>query len=250
MEAVKGVIFDYGGTLDSRGEHWSHIIRRGYDAAGVDVAPEEFREAYVYAERALAKTRYILPEHTFRDLMEIKVKIELEYLEAKGVVAPGTAVSLYGEIAAYCYDYARECTLESRQTLDRLREAGLPMVLVSNFYGNINAVLADFGLREYFKEVIESAVVGVRKPDPAIFALGVEALGLSPAEVLVVGDSMKKDIEPAGSLGCPTVRIIGNGWSDDELSAEVSTFCVHNLSEICHLPLLIFHNRMGLSDKI
>lgn len=242
MAAVKGVIFDYGGTLDSRGEHWSHIIRRGYQSAGVNIGENNFKEAYVHAERALAQHRYIEPHHTFRALMEIKIRIELEFLEDNGVVAPGTAVSHYGEIAAYCYDYARECIVESRQTLEMLRKAGVPMVLVSNFYGNINSVLADFGLGGYFKAVIESAVVGVRKPDPAIFELGVDALGLLPHEVLVVGDSLKKDIVPAASLGCRTVRLAGKGWDDDESGAEVSTLSIHRLSEICHLPLLNIHS--------
>ena len=42
-------------------------------------------------------------------------------------------------------------------------------ILVSNFYGNVNAVLRQFGLDGCFSEVIESAVVGVRKPDPEIW---------------------------------------------------------------------------------
>ncbi len=37
-----------------------------------------------------------------------------------------------------------------------------PLVLVSNFYGNVETVLKDFGIDTYFKEIIESAVVGVR----------------------------------------------------------------------------------------
>ena len=94
--------------------------------------------------------------------------------------------------------------------------ARVPAVLVSNFYGNIGAVLADFGLDHLFRAVIESAVVGVRKPDPRIFMLGVDALGLQPREVLVVGDSLKKDILPAESIGCPTAWLKGKGWTPEE----------------------------------
>ncbi|MBP3590718.1 MAG: HAD family hydrolase [Muribaculaceae bacterium] len=94
--------------------------------------------------------------------------------------------------------------------------AEYPLVLVSNFYGNVEAVLEDFDLRRYFRTIVESAVVGVRKPDPKIFALGVEALGLRPQEVLVVGDSYKKDIVPAESLGCRVAWIKGKGWTADE----------------------------------
>lgn len=213
MKKIKGIIFDYGGTLDSRGEHWSHIIRRGYSAAGLELSDEDFRAAYVHAERALATTRHILPQHTFLDLMRIKVRIELAYLVGAGILTPDRASqSTVETIAGYCYSHARGCVAESAATLRALGAAGVPMVLVSNFYGNIHSVLADFGIDGYFKAVVESAVVGVRKPDPRIFALGVEALGLTPGEVLVVGDSYSKDILPARSIGCSTAWLKGPAW--------------------------------------
>ena len=79
-----------------------------------------------------------------------------------------------------------------------------PLVLVSNFYGNIQTILDDFHLN-YFQSIIESAVVGIRKPDSRIFQLGVDALHMIPEEVLVVGDSFDKDILPATAIGCKTV---------------------------------------------
>ena len=90
-----------------------------------------------------------------------------------------------------------------------------PLVLVSNFYGNIHTILSDFSLN-YFNHVIESAVVGIRKPDPSIFMLGVDALQLKPEEVLVVGDAFDKDIIPAHSIGCKTIWMKGVGWNKDE----------------------------------
>ena len=80
MKNIKGVIFDYGGTIDSRGVHWSEIIWEGFQLAQINVDKEHFRECYVYAERELARTRHILPHHNFYDLMLIKANIELEYL--------------------------------------------------------------------------------------------------------------------------------------------------------------------------
>ena len=90
------------------------------------------------------------------------------------------------------------------------------MMLVSNFYGNIDEVLRDYGIRHLFKGIIESAVVGVRKPNPTLFRLGVDALELEPHEVLVVGDSLRKDIEPAEKLGCHVLWLKGKGWTADE----------------------------------
>lgn len=227
---IKGIIFDYGGTLDSAGDHWSEIIWKGYQAAGVIVDKAEFRDAYVYGERELARTLHILPEHNFRDLLGIKIEIELGYLVRSGHMNPEEVAAKSGEVADYCYNYARGCIEKIRPVLDTLKSR-YPMVLVSNFYGNISSVLADFGLGDYFKKIIESSVVGVRKPDPAIFQLGVEALGLRAEEVLVVGDSLRKDIEPAERLGCHALWLKGKGWTAEE-DAAVHPNMIRKLGEI------------------
>ncbi len=213
---IKGVIFDYGGTIDSRGVHWSEIIWDGYKKAQVPVDKQQFRECYVFAERELAKTRHILPEHNFLDLLRIKMNIELQNLVDNDLLPKACPViEKAEEIAQYCYQAAKESIEEARPTLEFVHDR-MPMVLVSNFYGNVETVLADFGLLHFFKKIVESAVVGVRKPDPKIFELGVEALGLKPEEVLVVGDSYKKDILPALTLGCRTAWLKGKGWTAEE----------------------------------
>lgn len=212
---VKGIIFDYGGTIDSRGDHWSEVIWDAYRKAGVPVDKATFREAYVEIERELARTRHILPHHTFRDLMDIKMRLELKWLADNGHINADSVDRLAEQTARLCYEAARSSVEEARPVLEALA-AKFPMVLVSNFYGNVEAVLTDFDLRRYFGHIVESAVVGVRKPDPAIFALGVDALGLRPDEALVVGDSYRKDILPARSLGCHTAWLKGKGWTEAE----------------------------------
>lgn len=215
LKDIKGIIFDYGGTIDSRGVHWSEIIYDGYKSAGLEISKDIFRDAYVYAERELAKVRHILPEHNFYDLLLIKMRIELSYLAANGVIFENDIDRYARPIAEYCYNQAKQCVEEARVVLQSLYEK-FPLVLVSNFYGNVEAVLSDFKIRHFFREIIESAVVGVRKPDPKIFALGVEALGFKPEEVLVIGDSYKKDIVPAESIGCRVLWLKGKGWTADE----------------------------------
>lgn len=215
ISKIKGIIFDYGGTIDTGAVHWSEVIWDGYQKCGVAVDKAEFRDAYVYAERELARERHILPEHDFHDLLLIKIKIELNRLAEEGHFAPEDVESKAGEIAQYCYDFAKSNVKAAIPVLEELSKK-YPLVLVSNFYGNIETVLQDFGIRKYFKKIIESAVVGVRKPDPRIFTKGVEALGLSAAEVLVIGDSYSKDIEPAEKAGCQTLWLKGSGWTAEE----------------------------------
>ena len=210
---IKGIIFDYGGTLDSRGVHWSEVLWQGYNKAGVPIDKETFRNAYVEAERALARERIILPQDNFGDLLVKKVRLEIGFLPEQP--DEGTREQWVDEIAGYCDDAARACINEARPMLEQLHER-YPMMLVSNFYGNIDEVLRHYGIRDLFKGIIESAVVGVRKPNPTLFKLGVDALELEPQEVLVVGDSLRKDIEPAEKLGCHVLWLKGKGWTEDE----------------------------------
>lgn len=214
-ETIKGIIFDYGGTIDSHGDHWSEVIYDGYLDAGMNVSKDEFRQSYVHAERALARERHILPQHTFLDLLRIKMEIEISDLADRGVIDREASAGMAEKIALYCYRRARSSVNEARPVIAALRER-FPLMLVSNFYGNIESVLRDMDLRQYFNGIIESAVVGVRKPDPRIFSLGVTALGLQPREVLVIGDSFRKDILPALSLGCQVAWLKGKGWTAEE----------------------------------
>ncbi len=162
------------------------------------------------------------------------MEIELGWLAREGYITEAEAQRAAEPIAQYCYEAARGSIEEARPTLEALY-ARFPMVLVSNFYGNVEAVLTDFNLRHFFRAIIESAVVGVRKPDPAIFRLGVDALGLPAGEVLVVGDSLRKDILPAESIGCRVAWLKGLGWTPEE-DAATHPARIDSLADL--LPLL------------
>lgn len=225
---IQGIIFDYGGTLDSRGVHWSEVLWQGYQQARVPIDKETFRTAYVEGERALARERIILPQDNFHTLLHKKVAIELSYLPDQPDEA--TRLRWTDEIAAYCDAAARSCIDEARPMLDELHKL-YPMMLVSNFYGNIDEVLRDYGIRHLFKGIIESAVVGIRKPNPTLFRLGVDALELPPEQVLVVGDSLRKDIEPAEQLGCHVLWLKGKGWTDAE-DLQTHPHTITRISEV------------------
>ena len=75
-------------------------------------------------------------------------------------------------------------------------------------------------------------MVGIRKPDLRIFLLGVEALGLQPGEVTVVGDSMNKDIIPAREAGCRTVWLRGRQWTDTPVDESLPDNIINDLNEL------------------
>ena len=241
MPMIKAIIFDYGGTIDTNSLHWSEVLWEGYEHVGIPVSKEEFRQSYVVAERALAKHTYILPEHNFLDLLTIKCGIETKDLVERGIwqVSDTERKEKSDAVANYCYQYVLKVLEVSRPVIATLAKK-YPLVLVSNFYGNIETILKDFQL-EYFQRVIESAVVGVRKPNPQIFQLGVDALRevtgknaeeLPASDILVVGDSYSKDIVPASQIGCPTVWIKGIGWGEEEVDESVPTHIIYNIKEL------------------
>lgn len=272
---IKGIIFDYGGTLDTRGDHWSEVLWQGYEHFGIGVADDEevepgvsihkqaFRDAYVYGERALAVNPIVTPDFHFEDILREKLILELNFLAGKELLETGkddsekqaklgnfgkdsdaSSESLFlslsdSEIHQIAVDMARYINAktlallnENKQVLEHLKQKGYPMVLVSNFYGNINQVLKDAGIDGYFEDVIESAVVSVRKPNPAIFALGVCALDLPASQVLVVGDTYGKDIIPAHKLGCHTLWIKGLQWEEKKVDESIPDGIIRKLSEM------------------
>ena len=235
---IKGIIFDYGGTIDTNSVHWSEVIWDGFQRASVPVSKEQFRMAYVHGERSLAKFPLVQPCNNMLDLLCIKLNIETSFLvdahlwegmEAKGKEAERLEIS--NSIAQYCYDYVLRTLSVARPIIAELSKQ-YPLVLVSNFYGNINTILKDFKLDGFFKDVIESSVVGIRKPDPRIFSLGVDALKLKAEEVIVVGDSFSKDIIPANSLGCKTIWVQGKGWGDEKVNMTIPSCVIHSIEDL------------------
>lgn len=219
LAKVKGIIFDYGGTIDSNGKHWAEVLWESYQDQKVPVTKEQFREAYVYGERYLATNIVILPEDNFHILLKKKVDLQINYLIEKGYLTKNNISSDFSiAISDQCYNFVKNLISKEKKLLTALKDR-YPMVLVSNFYGNVQAVIDDFGLLEYFDDIIESAVVGVRKPDPAIFGLGVDKLGLPGSSIVVIGDSYTKDIVPASKNDCQTIWLKGLGWGDDEEGA-------------------------------
>ena len=231
MSRIKGIIFDYGGTIDTNGIHWGEFIWEQYKNAGIDVTHEAYRDAYVHGERFLAKNPVIEPTDTFHTLLRKKLAIHFDYLRER-FPEKGFGAETAEKIADGCYSKVKE-TLETTCAIVKSLSDRYPLVLVTNFYGNMNVVLEEFCLSEYFKNIVESSVVGLRKPDPALFALGVEKIQMQPQEIVVIGDSYRKDIHPSSTLGCKTVWLKNICWEEEPvIEGHEATAIIKSLEEL------------------
>ena len=227
------LLFDFGGTLDTAGCHWGKFLWYAYKRNGIPVTEEQFREAYVYAERTLGKQPIIQSHDTFLSMLTNKLRIEFEYLLSFGwlVADKVEAERMQKVLLNDIYDKINANIAESRKVLSHLKKH-YRIGLVTNFYGNMSVVLEEFGLSSYFETITESAVVGVRKPDSQIFNIAVKSMEVRSENVVVIGDSYTKDILPAHELGCHTIWLKGEGWTSEEPTTCVADYIIKNLVEL------------------
>jgi HAD superfamily hydrolase (TIGR01509 family) len=86
-----------------------------------------------------------------------------------------------------------------RDLVEELHDRGVPLAVVSNSEGHLAELLAELGWARWFAVIADSGVLGVAKPDAAIFAWAADRLGVAPAAIVHVGDSREADVE--GALG-------------------------------------------------
>ncbi|HJQ85407.1 MAG TPA: HAD family phosphatase [Candidatus Binatia bacterium] len=102
------------------------------------------------------------------------------------------------------------------EAIRRIRARGLRAAAVTN-----NWITDDEGtgiLKPHFDAFIESAVTGVRKPDPRIFEIACETLGITAAEAVML-DDIGANLKTARALGMTTIRVA----DPDAALAELET---------------------------
>lgn len=96
-----------------------------------------------------------------------------------------------------------------------LKRRGFSLGIVSNWAATLEDLFRKLGLLPYIDEVVASAAVGYRKPDPAIFEVAMERLGVTPEDSVHVGDLPEADGAGAAAAGIRPIIIDRNGVLDD-----------------------------------
>jgi putative hydrolase of the HAD superfamily len=93
------------------------------------------------------------------------------------------------------------------QALGAARAAGVRVAIVSNSEGHLDALLVRLGVRESLDLVIDSAIVGVEKPDPRIFEIALHHFGVPASRALHLGDVYATDVLGARAAGIPVALV-------------------------------------------
>ena len=191
-----------GGTLDGDGVHWLDRFEGSYAAAGRVVQRDELRRAFDEAERRAA-----LDDGITHCRLEPMVRQHVGWqFELLGLVDPVLQSRIVSEFVAR----VRAVTDRNAGLLARLVARSLTLGVVSNGCGNVETLCDEYGYTPYLSAVVDSRVVGLCKPDPAIFSYAMAALHVRADESLMVGDSFDRDVRPAKALGMRTAWVRGS----------------------------------------
>lgn len=210
---MRTMLFDFGGTLDYP-RHWLDRFLVHYRAAGIELTRAQLDPAFDYATRMGYRSTEMLSSYGLTELVDYLVHQQIGYLKRHGapevreIVEAAAAGMRLPEIAGFITQAfvaeSRIGLVASRNLLTTL-SGRFRMGIVSNFYGNLENILAEFDLASFFGVVADSSQFGSFKPEPGIFTHAIKTLGAIPAETAMVGDSLNKDCTPARSLGLSTI---------------------------------------------
>lgn len=211
LQSVKGVIFDLGETLIHLEGETAVLQQRGVRLAwevlrqaGITLPFEAFREAFFRKrDEIIQKTRKTLVQHKTADGLREVVRAFTGEPPPEPVVREAVRAFFTPEYEAYVGMPG------ATEVLQTLRRRGYRLGLISNATDHdlILRLVHKFGFERYLDPILSSAGVGYAKPHPEPFRRVLEAWGLSPQTVMMVGDTPEADILGAKSMGMIAVQI-------------------------------------------
>jgi putative hydrolase of the HAD superfamily len=200
---LEAVLLDAGGTLVRLDFEW---MAEALLSLGCEAGAAGLRRAEIEGRRHYDKSRGYPPVPGGPSPPPAPAS-DIDAYFGSMLEAAGVPISLVPAALERFYAHHAQIGLWSRpmegarETLAALNRLGLRCAVVSNSDGRAEEHLALGGVRDGLEFIVDSQLVGVEKPDPRIFALALERLGLPAARVLFVGDIRSVDEAGARAAG-------------------------------------------------
>lgn len=218
-QKIEAIFLDVGNTLrilTDNEPHQAQARKKITELVGTDEDPEMFvkkvDERYKEyrkwafdnlreAPEAEMWTRWLAPEFPKERIAAAGVELTYQYRQSMGlrVVVPN-----------------------GKEVVIKLHQRGYTLGLISNVITSqeIPDWLRADGLDKYFSSLALSSVLGIRKPDPAIYWEAARRANVDPAHCVYVGDNLKRDVTGTRKAGFGMVVIM---ISPEKLKTEVIT---------------------------
>lgn len=203
MIAVETIFFDAGDTLIAYRRplrillqdffiQQDEIVRRDAIAEALDAVDARYR-SLIHQARSIEGERRMWLE-VARDLLDVLLPRRRDlYVALGGWFAEGwRQMKVFRDV---------------RPAMRALRAAGYRLAVVSNWEPSLGETLERLGIGHYFETVVTSSVEGIWKPDPTLFRLALERLGVPAETTTSVGDHLERDFISARQAGLQAVLL-------------------------------------------
>lgn len=236
LRGARACVFDAGGTLIQ--PDWPRLAGLAADLAGRTFGADEMRRAMSEVLKAVGSEVQkseapTADEHT-RHWVFRRVYLALGMNENSCVRAVERLDAAHGERHLWC-----GLDADAPRVLEGLKHEGLLTAVISNTEdGRLGDALEAAGVASSFDLLLDSHLVGCRKPDAAIFRLALERLGVEAGAAAFVGDSYAHDALAARAVGmravlldpldlhpesvCPRIRTLGELLGDGRNSTAAT----------------------------
>lgn len=200
MRRIQAILFDFGGTLDSNGLHWRERAYRFIQGK----FPHVTREKFDRADRDSVE-RFVASENGRKyNLRQTADAIFTGIYEGLGLDSRIRDAFLH----EFCGD-AEESLHRNRRWLATL-QTNYRLGVISNNFGNTKGWCDDYALSPLLEVIVDSTVIGVKKPEAGIFQAALSELGISVHEAIYVGDTYLDDMVGAKNAGMWTAWLVGD----------------------------------------
>lgn len=232
---IRAIFFDAGDTLVHKFALKVERFRWLCERAGVP-APAD---PAAWRAGAVAQERYFQQRQQHSDVWSHAWWRRLNRAGLEGLGLDGANLdSLAGAIHDLALTLRQEDHFldpEAIPLLEFLRAKGYRLAIISNWDGTLVDALRPSGLSGYFDALLDSDVVGSRKPDTRMFEIACAATGARPEEAVHVGDSPGADVAGALKAGVHPVLLDALGAFSD----GVPGLPCHRVSRLSELPALL-----------
>ncbi len=200
MHEIEAIFLDVGNTLrilTDEPDHRSTARQKITELVGIDEDPFSFCEKLDERYKAYRKwafeqmreapeselwTRWLTPDFPAEKIAPLGKQLTYQYRQSMGL---------------------RVMVAYSREVIEALHQRGYILGIISNVITSdeIPDWLEEDGLTSYFKSVVLSSVLGIRKPDPEIYLEAARVAGVVPEKCVYVGDNLKRDVTGTRNAG-------------------------------------------------
>lgn len=215
--SYKAIFFDAGGTLFEPNPSVGHIYSEIAAKYGMKVSHQEI-EAHFRAE--FAKRDKL--SNSYAHDSEKHEKTWWKDL-VRTVFEKAVPLQNFDAFFEALYDYfatseAWRLFPESMKVVERLKESGYILGIVSNWDSRLLSICKQMGFDTRFDFILASAVVGSAKPDAGIFKEALRRASVKPERALHVGDSIENDVRGAKKCGIDALLIDRHGRKVDNVT--------------------------------